>query len=110
MIGVVHCPQYKDLSVATKDFADCLARFPTAIESVCFGFAHLPDQADQERGAGAVVMIPDDGKLEFYVSIWIIDFVARLLKNFDSVFQSVEQVSISWLLGSCTVRSVECWL
>jgi len=91
VIGVVHCPQYKDLSVATKDFADCLARFPTAIESVCFGFAHLPDQADQERGAGAVVMIPDDGKLEFYVSIWIIDFVARLLKNFDSVFLSVEQ-------------------
>ena len=90
VIGVVHCPTYKDLSSAKKDFASLSNQYTSSIAKICLAFSPLNDQDDLERGI--VIMIPSVGKIGFYLSRLLLDFTKTLLQNLETYFESIDKV------------------
>ena len=89
IIGIVHCPNWNDLSDVSKEFNTKLTQYSTA-KGVCLAFSPLENQKDLDRGI--VVMIPNDGKLALYLSTLLIDFTKTLLGQLETLYKSIDKV------------------
>ena len=95
VIGIVHCPNWEDLTGVEKEFSSILARTPNT-SGICLAFSPMEHQRDLDHGI--VVMIPNDGKLALYLSTLLIDFTKNLLDKFETMYKTIDKVCNEFLL------------
>ena len=89
VVGIVHCPNWEDLSGVEREFASLLSRTPNTC-GICLAFSPMEHQRDLDHGI--VVMIPNDGKLALYLSTLLIDFTKNLLDRLEVLYKAVDKV------------------
>lgn len=63
------------------------------VSGICLAFSPLEHQRDLDHGA--VVMIPNDGKLALYLSTLLIDFTKNLLDKLETMYKTIDKVQIN---------------
>ena len=84
IIGVLDCAEWDDLTEAQAEFTRLLSKHPKVLASRCYAF----DPSDSQRDDvvdGNVVVIPNVGDLNFYMSTLLADFSASLLHELSNM-------------------------
>jgi hypothetical protein len=70
-----------------------LTKYPAVGSSaICFAFEPLATQEDLGRES-TIVMIPNVGNIDFYISTLLIDFTKSLLRKLQTLFDSVDRAT-----------------
>ncbi|KAJ1562237.1 Trafficking protein particle complex subunit 9, partial [Nowakowskiella sp. JEL0078] len=88
VIGIMHCQQVNNMTEGLKRFNKILQRYPNALVNRCYAFEPSETQADDTKG---VIMIPNVGQLNFYLSTMINDFATDMLVAFGNLAQQYER-------------------
>ncbi len=92
VLGILHCPSFKDLSDSYVEFEQLREHHATA-KGVrcfrCFAFEPLDDQPDWDYASKSnLIMIPntaDKKHLLFYLNTLLLDFAASLLNELENM-------------------------
>ncbi|CAG8455040.1 13226_t:CDS:10 [Acaulospora morrowiae] len=91
VIGIMDCGEWTNLTDGYKKFTDILKNYPTAVSNRCFAFDPSENQPDDTKG---LIMIPNVGNMEFYISTMISDYANNILTEFGNLAAKIEKKSI----------------
>ncbi|KAJ2707115.1 hypothetical protein H4R19_004944, partial [Coemansia spiralis] len=87
VVGVMDCALSDDVGAAYDEFLQVISRHTTAVAYRCLAFDLRADQQDDVPG---VTVVPDTGRLLFYLQTLLCDFAATMLGALGLMAQSIE--------------------
>lgn len=87
VVGVLICSEVSSLPAAYNAFSEVVSRYPSALAQRCFAFEPSSTTPDNIPG---LIMIPNVGNLNVYLSQMIADLCAEVLGRFREVKASIE--------------------
>ncbi|CAG8555401.1 15541_t:CDS:10 [Funneliformis mosseae] len=91
VIGIMDCREWPNLKEGYKKFSEIIKNYRTAVAHRCFAFDPSEDQPDDTKG---LIMIPDVGKIDFYMGTMISDFANSILNEFGNLAADIERRTI----------------
>ncbi|KAJ1735957.1 hypothetical protein LPJ61_000263 [Coemansia biformis] len=87
VVGVMDCMLSDDVGAAYDEFLQAISRHTTAVAYRCLAFDLRADQHDDVPG---VTVVPDTGRLLFYLQTLLSDFAATMLGALALMARSIE--------------------
>ncbi|CAB4432069.1 unnamed protein product [Rhizophagus irregularis] len=91
VIGIMDCCEWSDLKEGYNKFSEIIKNYRTAVAHRCFAFDPSEDQPDDTKG---LIMIPNVGEMNFYMSTMISDFANNILTEFGNLATDIEKRQI----------------